>query len=64
MLILDQVLVRQSLSLDELQQRVSNQATALLEQEMLERPEIEKLLAETDQGTEVYCEDEEATADA
>ena len=35
----------------------------LLEHETLERPEIERLLAENDQGTEAYCE-EEAAAEA
>ncbi len=43
---------------------VARLAAALLEQETLERPEIETLLAEIDQGTEVYCEEEETTADA
>ena len=39
---------------------VSRLASALLEHETLERPEIERLLAGNDQGTEAYCEEEEA----
>ena len=33
-------------------------AAALLEQETLERRDIERLLAESVEGTEVYCEEE------
>jgi len=43
---------------------ISRTAAALLEQETLARPDIEGLLAETDQGTEVYCEEAEATLEA
>ena len=62
--ILDRAHTRTKTILKERWGTVSRMATALLEQETLERPEIEKLLAETDEGTEVYCEDGEATADA
>jgi cell division protease FtsH len=62
--ILDRAHTRTKTILKERWGTVSRLATALLELETLERPEIEKLLAKTDEGTEVYCEDGEATADA
>ena len=40
--------------------RPSRLAKALLEHETVERPEIDRLLAENDAGTEVPCADEVA----
>ena len=58
--ILDRAHARAKAVLRERWGTVARLASALLEQETLERPEIERLLAEADLGTEVPCAEEVA----
>jgi cell division protease FtsH len=58
--ILDRAHARAKAVLRERWGTVARLAKALLEQETLERPEIERLLAENDPGTEVPCPEEVA----
>ena len=57
--ILDRAYTRTTVALKERWGTVKRLASALLEHETLERPEIERLFAENDQGAEAYCEEEE-----
>ncbi len=62
--ILDRAHARTTAVLKERWGTVSRLASALLEHETLERPEIERLLAENDQGTEAYCEEDAGAQEA
>ncbi len=58
--ILDRARARAKAVLRERWGTVARLARALLEHETLERPEIERLLAESDPGTEIPCVEEAA----